>query len=444
MYHKLKNKSFLFLLLLSIPILLEFYLQGSHNYIDSIFATYFNKDTLPYLYTDDIFRIVNAILYAFGSSFVFLFAKHTINKEQRSLFIKQSLVIVSSLSIIIMLLSILFYKPLLFSFGITLPILPRITPYFILNVLSLPLLSSSILLSIYLRIEHHYLSPVLAYLSGVILHIFLNFIFPPSSISFGLSSLLSRVFTFIILYTLVNKKLHLNKQSLHFSFSLVKDFLYYGGIASLDRLLNRVGIILFYIITFMAGFEAYQAYQYYGQIEQLILIPIIAMTYAISILTTYALQEHDYLFISTLLQKMKRTAIVLTSIFGVFLILLAPTLAALSTSDPSTYRYTVFLLLMIGCVQPFAGIPIVYQATMKMNGDVISPLYINIIGTYGIRLVLCTVLTLYFQLGLLGILLAYAADLLFKGLYCPYHYHKELKRKESTYESYSTTSVSSF
>lgn len=444
MYHKLKNKPFVFLLLLSIPFFIEFYLQGSHTYIDSLFASFHNKDILPYLYTDDIFRIINAMFYAFGTGFIFLISKNTTTNQKASSFMKQSLLITCLLSLALTVLGILFYQPLLYSFGVTLPILPRITPYFILTLFSLPFISMSILLSSYLRIENHIFFPVIAYLTGCLLQIILNSFFPPSPLLFGLSTIFARLVTFLLLYLFVHKKINLLHQPFHFSISFSKDLLYYGGIPSIDRLLNRIGIILFYIITFMAGFEAYQAYQYYGQIEKIILIPIVAMSYVISILITYAKKEHEYNYIRNLLQKARRVTIGLTSIFGLFLILLAPTLARLSTSDPSTYVYTLFLLLMVGCVQPFAGLPLLYQSTMKMNGDVLTPFYINIIGTYGIRLVLCVILTLVFQLGLLGILIAYSLDLLFKGIYCPYHYHKELKRKENIYENHSPKTLSSF
>lgn len=428
-----KYKSVLYVLVLMIPFLLEYILQGSLNIIDYQFAIHHTDFVrAAFTYTQDLFRIINAVSYAAGLGFITLLLPIYVKDQKNVLhYIYDYFKITLFITLIAMVLGIVFHKPILYAFGATISVMPSLVPYYVMNMLSLPFLVLAVMMASYYHVNFKFTKAMLAFLIGAIVNLIGNFLFGQSILLIGFITLCSRIIIFMILAYGLSKDLGFSFISVfttRINKGLCKKILYFSGIPSIDRLINRIGAIIFYIMTFTAGIDSYRAYQHYGAIEKYSFIPIMLIggIFSISITLQHYRQENS----ADTLKQGVWLSFFFSSLFGIALLFLASDLATTLTSDPSIYDATFTSFILLAFIQPFVGIPSYYYQLLKLRGDVITPFFTNFIGTWGIRLPLCYILTIFFHLGLLGVFIAYSVDVIFKFIYIRYRYHTPLTTKQ--------------
>lgn len=113
-----------------------------------------------------------------------------------------------------------------------------------------------------------------------------------------------------------------------------------------------------------------------------------------------------------------KAGFLLCLITGIALFLLARPLAALFTPDPAVIDEAALVLKIVSVSEPFFAIFIVLSGALRGAHDVRFPMFLCLGCMWGIRVVCAPILVFVFDVGLAGVWIAMAVDLVLRGILC--------------------------
>ncbi|WP_257968079.1 MATE family efflux transporter [Peribacillus deserti] len=216
------------------------------------------------------------------------------------------------------------------------------------------------------------------------------------------------------------------KQS-SFSFSLLhkqaespseyKSLILLSSPAAIERLIMRLGQIVYYGLIVRLGTETYAAHTIAGNIETFSYMPGYGLSIAAATLTGQSLgagKERDayqYGMLTTYI------AVIFMSFIGILLFFLAPWFAAWFTTEQSAIDLVVTALRIDAFAQPALAVGLVMAGALQGAGDTKSPLYSTAVGMWVIRVAGVYVLGIVFGHGIAGIWLSIAIDLCARAIF---------------------------
>lgn len=108
----------------------------------------------------------------------------------------------------------------------------------------------------------------------------------------------------------------------------------------------------------------------------------------------------------------------LTAVTGAALFLTAPWLAGLFNTDPEVVGQAALMLRIVSVSEPFFALSIILSGTLRGAHDARFPMLVSLLCMWGIRVPLAPVLVYRVGLGLAGVWIAMAADLVIRGILC--------------------------
>ena len=178
----------------------------------------------------------------------------------------------------------------------------------------------------------------------------------------------------------------------------------------------RSGQLIYGGMIIKIGTEAYAAHNIAGTIETFSYLPGMGFGIAAATLVGQSLganksdEAQRYGWMSYYIAT--GFMIVVGAVFYVF----SPFLARLFTQDPMVIDLVVKVLRIIALFQPFLCVTLVLTAALQGAGDTKFPMYSTFIGIWGIRILGVYILGMKLGLGLTGVWLAYAADIIIRGV----------------------------
>ncbi len=103
---------------------------------------------------------------------------------------------------------------------------------------------------------------------------------------------------------------------------------------------------------------------------------------------------------------------------GVLLFLLATPLASLFNSDAAVVDEAAAVLRIVSVAEPFFALSIVLSGALRGARDVKFPMFLSLGCMWGVRIVLAPILVYGLKVGLAGVWIAMAADLILRGVLC--------------------------
>lgn len=103
---------------------------------------------------------------------------------------------------------------------------------------------------------------------------------------------------------------------------------------------------------------------------------------------------------------------------GVLLFLLAHPLASLFNSDAAVVDEAAAVLRIVSVSEPFFALSIVLSGALRGARDVKFPMLLSLGCMWGVRIVLAPILVYGLKVGLAGVWIAMAADLILRGVLC--------------------------
>lgn len=418
-------------LLLAFPVIIENILQVLLGTTDTFFAGKINGNAIAGIgVTNLIMNIYIAFFTAVGVGATAIIARsigdRQVEKARNAL--KQSIILAVVMGVIVGIISILFAEPLLIFLGAESEVLEYAMPYFIVVAIPCVFLCLSQILSSALRGAGDTKTPMLASAIANVLNIILNYVLIFGILNFegigiigaGLATTISRIIAVVILLYKLNSGKSVLKFKLKGNWSIDKELMTsitrIGIPAGAEKLIMRLGQLLYGSMIITLGTSSYIAHNIAGTIESYSYLPAMGFGMVATTLVGQNLGANNpeeakkYAFISNTLSTILMVIIGAGFFFG------APALAALFTQDIEVQGLVVTVLRIIALFQPFLSLSMVMASSLQGAGDTKFPMYSTLIGIWGIRVACGYLLAVIFKLGLVGIWIAYALDITVRSI----------------------------
>lgn len=103
---------------------------------------------------------------------------------------------------------------------------------------------------------------------------------------------------------------------------------------------------------------------------------------------------------------------------SICLFLFAHPLASLFNTDREVVAEAARMLKIVSVSEPFFALSIIYTGALRGARDVRFPMVVGLVAMWGVRIPLAPLLVFGFKLGLAGVWIAMAADLILRGILC--------------------------
>lgn len=305
MVNKKIVKSILFfksICILAIPIIIENIFQTLLGTIDTYFAGKLNDSAIAAISSNNLIMNIYIAFYAavsIGATSVI--SRYYGKKEKDKIHegIRQAILIALIIGIVIGLVSIVFYKPILLLVNKDKLTLEYSIPYYFVVIVPSIIICFITVISACLRAIKN--SKISMYVTGIynIINIFLNIIFMKLGIGIvglALATTISRLIAMVVLFReLINKtdKKIFSKEKFRINKEIIKNILVIGIPAGVERLIMRIGQLVYNSMIISLGTVAYVAHNIGGTIENYSYIPALGFGMAIASLIGISIGEDD-------------------------------------------------------------------------------------------------------------------------------------------------------
>lgn len=417
--------------LLAAPVIIENILQVLLGTTDTFFAGKLHGNAIAGAgITNLIMNIYIAFFTAIGVGTTAIIARKIGDKqlEKAEEALKQSIILAMGIGLVIGVVSIIFAKPLLIFLGAEQEVLEYAMPYFMTVAVPCVFLCLMQILSSALRGAGDTKTPMIASAIANIINIVLNYVLIFGILNFkglgilgaGLATTISRVVAVVILCYELTRGHAVLRFNIIDKWRIDKEIMTsiarIGVPAGAEKLIMRLGQLLYGSMIITLGTSSYIAHNIAGTIESYSYLPAMGFSVVATTLVGQKLGSNNiteakkYAFISNALST------VVMVILGLGFFIGAPMLAGLFTKDEQVKELVVSVLRIIALFQPFLSLSMVMASALQGAGDTKFPMYSTLIGIWGIRVGCGYLFAVGFKLGLVGVWMAYALDVMVRSI----------------------------
>jgi putative MATE family efflux protein len=198
---------------------------------------------------------------------------------------------------------------------------------------------------------------------------------------------------------------------------MVRRMLRVGLPAGLDQLISRLGMLAYVRVLAALGTASFAAHQIALNGESISFMPGWGFAVAATTLVGQGLGARDEERAEKDAMLTFYIAAAFMSVMGVVFVFLAPAIIGLFTDEAEVIALGSTPLRLIGVVQPFLAAMMVFAGSLRGAGDTLTPMLINGVGVWLLRVPLSIVVTQVFGWGLTGVWMVMALDLTLRGCF---------------------------
>ncbi len=223
-----------------------------------------------------------------------------------------------------------------------------------------------------------------------------------AAVSTALSKVISCVLLFYhVIYKAEICRLNL-KEPFHFSKKTMSNLIQIGIPAAGERLVMRLGIILYTRIVSGLGTAIYAAHQTALNILSLSFAPGNAFSIAASALVGQSLGRKSSASAEKAILACQRYGAVVAFFLGLIFFFFAPQICRSYNNNEIVYLNAAMALRIIAFNQPFQASTLIYSGALRGAGDTFFPMLASTITILGLRVILASVFVKSFGFGLIG------------------------------------------
>ncbi len=189
--------------------------------------------------------------------------------------------------------------------------------------------------------------------------------------------------------------------------------------AALERLVMRLGQVVYFSLIVGLGTTVYASHMIAGNIESFTYMPAYGLATAAAVLIGQALGKGDILTVRRVAFISSAYGVAIMSLLGTILFFGAPSFALLFTKD---LEAVVIALRIDAFNQPGLAVSLIMAGALQGLGDTKSPLYSTAAGMWGLRVSGVVVLGQMFGLGIAGVWLSILIDLLLRAIFLTWRF----------------------
>ncbi len=176
-----------------------------------------------------------------------------------------------------------------------------------------------------------------------------------------------------------------------------------GFPVAMERMATCLGHVVFASLVTGLGTVAFAAHSIALTVEQAFYIPGYGMQTAAATLAGNAIGAKDQKRLRELTKMLIFMILVIMTVSGALLFLLAPQLLAIFTKDTEVIALGTVVLRMVAVSEPLFGVLIILEGIFNGVGDTVKPFYYALFSMWGVRVFLTFLCVNVFHLGLYAI-----------------------------------------
>ncbi|MGX7197022.1 MATE family efflux transporter [Enterococcus olivae] len=426
------------LIKLALPATVENILETSVGFIDSLMISQIGLFAVAGVgIANAILNVYIAVFIALGIGTSSLISRYigADNSEKAKLIAKQSLLLAIVSGLCLGLASLLIGPQLLKMMGATKQTFNYSLQFFSIVGGGSVTIAIMILLGSILRALGDTKSPMKIGLITNILNIVLDYILifglgpiPALGVAgTAIGTLVARLLGTILLYRKVQSTV------LSFSFrsifqrSSYQELLNLSFPAALERLVMRLGQVLYFGLIVAIGAKTYSAHSIAGSIESFVYMPAYGLATAAATLAGNSIGKKDYVETKRVAFYAVKYGVIVLSMLGVGLFFCTPYIAPWFTSDAEAIKQIVIALRIDAFNQPGLAISLILAGVLQGMGDTKTPLYSTAFGMWVTRILGVILLGNILDLGIAGVWLAIGIDLYIRSLFLIYRFRRNIQ-----------------
>ncbi len=198
-------------------------------------------------------------------------------------------------------------------------------------------------------------------------------------------------------------------------FDLLRRIIKIGIPAAVERMVMSSGKIMFNRIVASLGTTAFAAHHLAIVAESISYMPGFGFSMAATTLVGQGLGAKDPELAEKCGRETWRLGGIVMSFMGVLFFVFPHYFMNFLTNEPEVISLGIMCLRIVAIAQPPFAMAIILSGAIRGAGDTKFPMYASILGIWIIRLSLAMFLGIFLGLGLLGVWVAMAIDLYFRG-----------------------------
>lgn len=407
------------ILLLALPIVLENLLQALLGTVDTWFAGRLDDAAIAAIGATTL--VVNLFLSFYTAISVgtsAIIARYTGEKNNQKVnhAAGQSVLMALFLGILIGAIAFVFQNPILTLSGAEDAIREAAKPYY--NLVAVPSVFACLTLvfSACLRASKDTVTPMLVSGASNILNIILDAVFLMLGMGIAglaLATTLSRMLAALVLFLRLSGKrngIQLSRSSFKPNRQLLINITRISIPVGIERLLMRIGQLIYNGLIFQISTNAYVAHSVAGTIEYYSYIPAMGFSAAASTLVGISLGEKEPEKARKITWKTWLLANAFMIPIGIVYFVASPMLVAQFTETADVQNQAIQVLRLIAFFQPVIAFSNVFAGALQGASDTKYPMYTTFFGTWVVHIGLGYLLGVKAGLGLFGIWIAYALN----------------------------------
>ncbi|MFB5089401.1 MATE family efflux transporter [Psychrobacillus sp. PGGUH221] len=427
--HSTKQKVWI-ILSLAIPAIIENVLQTVVGFVDTLFVARLGLNEVTAVgIANTIIAVYIAIFMAIGVGTSSLIARSVGSGDfgKAKSIAKQSTWISIISGILFGIISYFFAEPLLKIMGADPQVLKDGITYFRIVAVPSVFISLMFIFGSILRAAGDTKTPMKVSVWINVIHIGLDYVLIFGILNFSGLGVAGAAIATVIVRVLGTIALYRSIRKSKLSFSLFeytfKDTQYIYPILNLstpaaaERLIMRLGQVLYFGLIVRIGTETYAAHSIAGNIEMFSYMPGYGLAIAATTLVGQSIgaNRHKEAYQFGLLTTW--IGIIIMSIGGLFLFFLSPWLATWFTNDKVAIDMVITALRIDAFAQPALAVGLILAGALQGMGDTKSPMYSTAIGMWFIRVLGVYILGIQLEMGIAGVWLSIAIDLLVRAIF---------------------------
>ncbi|MFT9487279.1 MAG: MATE family efflux transporter [Tepidibacillus sp.] len=424
------------ILALGVPAMIENLLQTIVGFVDTLFVAKLGLAEVAAVgVTNAILAVYLAVFMAMGVGTSSLIAKSVGagDMERAKAIAKQSTWLSAVLGIVFGIITLLFAEPLLRIMGAEPDVLADGIVYFRIVAIPSIFISLMTVFGSVLRAAGDTKTPMKVGIWINLIHVVLDYI-----LIFGLfgmggwgiagaawATVIARAIGTVLLFLFIRKsKLSFSLRTATLSERFTLPLLKLSTPAAAERLIMRFGQVLYFGLIVRIGTDVYAAHMIAGNIEIFSYMPGYGLAVAATTLVGQSLganrraDAYRYGLLTT------GIAVIFMSLIGVLLFIFSPLAATWFTGQVDVVDMVTTALRIDAFAQPFLAVGLVLAGALQGAGDTKSPMYSTAIGMWLIRVVGVYVLCIYWGMGIAGVWLSIAIDLLIRAVYLLFRFKR--------------------
>ncbi len=413
------------ILILSMPVILENLLQSLLGTVDTYFAGQMQDQAIAAInITNLVMNLFLALYTAISIGTAAIVSRNIGSKsyDKASLAVYQSILFGSGIGILVGVFCLLSCSLILKISGAQQEILNCAKPYFLIVAVPSVFLCLSIVLSSCLRAAKDTKTPLLATVFANIVNILMNILFIQLGMGIfglGLATTISRILATLIL--LIRLKHHRNfvklkKGKKGLNLPMLRAIAYVGIPAGIEKLVMRLGQLVYNGMILSLGTAAYVAHSVAGNIESYTYIPAMGFGVAAATFVGISLGEKRPEQAKALTFQSNCIATLCMVLLGAVMFVFAPQLVSIFTQTQQVQENAVQVLRLIAFFQPFSALTQILTSALQGAGDTRFPMIATLVGIWGVRVGCGYLFAVVFGWGLFGVWCGYGLDLVLRSV----------------------------